>query len=65
MGCSLNFQGIKGLTPSEVQERQQEAFSKGIQYGHAYGILDCRDLEVYGEAKRFLRIRNPGAVKMA
>lgn len=64
VGCSLNFQGVKGLTPREVQEKQREALSKGIQYGHAYGILDCRELEVDGETKRFLRIRNPWGKEM-
>lgn len=64
VGCSLNFQGIKGLTPREIQEKQRDALSKGIQYGHAYGILDSRELEIDGEIKRFLRIRNPWGKEM-
>ena len=64
VGCSLNFQGVKGLTPSEVKEQQREALSKGIQYGHAYGILDCRDLEVEAQTLHFLRVRNPWGKEM-
>lgn len=59
IGTSLNFLGRRDYPEDEKRELQREAKLSGIQYGHAYGILDVREVEVDGVINRLLRIKNP------
>lgn len=59
IGGSLNFLGRRDYPEDEKRELQREAKKCGIQYGHAYGILDVRELESEGTHYRLLRIKNP------
>lgn len=59
IGASLNFLGRRDYPEDEKRELQREAKICGIQYGHAYGILDVREIKVDGENYRLLRVKNP------
>lgn len=59
IGGSLNFLGRRDYPEDEKRELQREAKMCGIQYGHAYGILDVRELTSDGTVFRLLRIKNP------
>ena len=59
IGTSLNFLGRRDYPEDEKKELQREAKMVGIQYGHAYGILDVREVEVDGVVNKLLRIKNP------
>ena len=59
IGGSLNFLGRRDYPEDEKKELQREAKMCGIQYGHAYGVLDVREVEVDGVVNRLLRIKNP------
>lgn len=62
IGASLNFLGRRDIPDEVKRELQTEARHCGIQYGHAYGVLDVREVpdptdpnNVY----KMLRIKNP------
>jgi hypothetical protein len=59
IGGSLNFLGRKDYQEDEKREIQREAKMSGIQYGHAYGILDVREVNYEGNVVKLLRIKNP------
>mmetsp|Transcript_787 Transcript_787/g.1521 ORF Transcript_787/g.1521 Transcript_787/m.1521 type:complete len:899 (+) Transcript_787:6532-9228(+) len=60
IGVSLNFLGKQDKSPQEIRELQNDARHKGIQYGHAYGLLDLREVEDdEGNMQQLLRIKNP------
>lgn len=59
IGGSLNFLGRRDYQEDEKRELQREAKMSGIQYGHAYGILDVREVKFEESNLRLLRIKNP------
>ena len=66
MGASLNFLGRRDIPDEVKRELQTEAKHHGIQYGHAYGVLDVREVPDPSDPQtvyRFLRIKNPWGKK--
>jgi Calpain family cysteine protease len=63
IGASLNFLGRRDYPEDDKKELQREAKMLGIQYGHAYGILDVREVTMKEETEektyRMLRVKNP------
>lgn len=62
IGASLNFLGRRDIPEDMKRELQTEARHHGIQYGHAYGVLDVREVADVADPQtiyRFLRIKNP------
>jgi hypothetical protein len=60
IGVSLNFLGKQERSPAEIRALQTEARQKGIQYGHAYGLLDLREVpDDEGTVHKLVRIKNP------
>lgn len=60
IGVSLNFLGKQDRSASEIRALQTDARHKGIQYGHAYGLLDMREVpDDQGNMQQLLRIKNP------
>ena len=62
IGASLNFQGRKEISDRDKRKLQMEAGQMGIQYGHAYGVLDVREVPDEENPEiihRLLRVKNP------
>lgn len=62
IGASLNFLGRRDIPEQMKRELQNEARHHGIQYGHAYGVLDVREVPSPDDPEtvyKFLRVKNP------
>lgn len=62
VGASLNFLGRRDIPEEVKKELQTDAKHHGIQYGHAYGVLDIREIEDPSdpsEVYKLLRVKNP------
>lgn len=62
IGASLNFLGRRDIAEQMKRELQTEARHHGIQYGHAYGVLDVREVPDPQDPQtiyKLLRIKNP------
>ena len=62
IGASLNFLGRRDIPEQMKRELQTEARHHGIQYGHAYGVLDVREVPDPQDPEtiyKLLRIKNP------
>ncbi|CAG9316710.1 unnamed protein product [Blepharisma stoltei] len=62
IGASLNFLGRRDIPDEDKRELQVDARRHGIQYGHAYGILDIREVPFEEDPNgvlQFLRLKNP------